>query len=92
MKKYPVYINLTWKSAVYDILYFYISTENMIASNNSDTARYTDRNISSVSLQNGCADIIIQNKNEFKIFFTLCITIKNILKHLYTKLILLKRL
>ena len=42
----------------------------MIASNNSDTARYTDRKISSVSLQNGCADI--QNKNDFKTFFTLC--------------------
>ena len=43
-----------------------------MVSNNSDTARYTDRNISSVSLQNGCADIIIQNKSELKIFFTLC--------------------
>ena len=62
----------------------------MMASNNSDTARYTDRNISSVSLQNGCADIIIQNKNEFKIFFTLGKTFKNVFKHLYTKLILLK--
>ena len=37
----------------------------MKASNNSDTARYTDRKFSSVSLQNGCADIIIQNENEF---------------------------
>ena len=64
----------------------------MMASNNSDTARYTDRNIFSVFLQNGCADIIIQNKNEFKIFFTLCKTFKNVFKHLYTKLILLKRL
>ena len=62
----------------------------MMASNNSDTARYTDRNIFSVFLQNGCADIIIQNKNEFKIFFTLCKTFKNVFKHLYTKLILLK--
>ena len=43
----------------------------MIPSNNSDTARYTDRKISSVSLSNGCADIIIPNKNEFKTFFTL---------------------
>ena len=64
----------------------------MMASNNSDTARYTDRNISSVSLQNGCADIIIQNKNELKIFFTLCKTFKNVFICLYTKLILLKHL
>ena len=62
----------------------------MMASNNSDTARYTVRNISSVSLQNGWADIIIQNKNEF--FFILCKMFKNVFKRLYTKLILLKRL
>ena len=62
-----------------------------MASDNSDTGRYIDRNISSVSLQNGCADII-QNKNEFKIFFTLCKMFKNVFKRLYTKLILLKRL
>ena len=42
MNNYPVYINLTLYSAFYDIRYFYISTYNlMMASNNSDTARYT---------------------------------------------------
>ena len=47
----------------------------MMASNNSDTARYNDRKFSLVSLQNGCADLI-QNKNESKTFFTLCKTFK----------------
>ena len=52
MNNFPVYINLTLYSAFYDIMYFYISTYNlMMASNNSDTARYTNRNISPVSLQ-----------------------------------------
>ena len=75
------------------IFYIFISPFNlMMASNNSDTARCNDRKISLVSLQNGCADIIIQNKNEFKAFFTLCKTFKNVLKRLYTKLILLKPL
>ena len=64
----------------------------MMASNKSDMARYNDRKISPVSLQNGCADIIIQNKNEFKIFFTFCKRFKNVFKHLHTKLILLKHL
>ena len=49
MNNYPVYINLTLYSAFYDIMYFYISTYNlMMAANNSDTARYSNRNISPV--------------------------------------------
>ena len=48
MNNFPVYINLTLYSAFYDIMYFYISTFYlMMASNNSDTARY----ISPVSLK-----------------------------------------
>ena len=52
MNNFPVYINLTLYSAFYDIMYFYISTYNlMMVSNNSDTARYSNRNISPVSLK-----------------------------------------
>ena len=52
MNNFPVYINLTLYSVFYDIMYFYISTFNlMMASNNSDTARYSNRNISPVSLK-----------------------------------------
>ena len=52
MNNFPVYINLTLYSAFYDIMSFYISTYNlMMASNNSDTARYGNRNISPVSLK-----------------------------------------
>ena len=52
MNNFPVYINLTLCSAFYDIMYFYISLYNlMMASNNSDTARYSNRNISPVSLK-----------------------------------------
>ena len=52
MNNFPVYINLTLYSAFYDIMYFYISAYNlMMASNNSDTARYSNRNISPVSLK-----------------------------------------
>ena len=52
MNNYSIYINLTLYSAFYDIMYFYISTRHlMVASNNSDTARYTYRNISPVSLK-----------------------------------------
>ena len=41
MNNYPVFINLTLYSAFYDIMYFYIATYNfLMASNNSDTARY----------------------------------------------------
>ena len=50
MNNFPVYINLTLYSAFYDIMYFYISTYNlMMALNNSDTARYSSRSISPVS-------------------------------------------
>ena len=49
---FSVYINLTLYNAFYDIMSFYISTYNlMMASNNSDTARYSYRNISPVSLK-----------------------------------------
>ena len=52
MNNFPVYINLTLYSACCDIMYFYISTYNLImASNNSETARYSNRNISPVSLK-----------------------------------------
>ena len=52
MNNFPVYINLILYSAFYDIMYFYISTYNlMMASNNSDTVRYSNRNISLVSLK-----------------------------------------
>ena len=52
MNNFPIYINLTLYSPFYDIMYFYISTYNlMMASNNSDTARYSNRNISPVSLK-----------------------------------------
>ena len=52
MNNFPVYINLTLYSAFYDIMYFYISTYNlMMALNKSDTARYTNRNIPPVSLK-----------------------------------------
>ena len=45
-------INLTLYSASYDIMYFYISTYNSImASNKSDTPRYSKRNISPDSVQ-----------------------------------------
>ena len=52
MNNFPVHINLMLYSAFYDIMYFYISNYNlMMASNNSDTARSTNRNISPVSLK-----------------------------------------
>ena len=52
MNNFPVCINLTLYSAFYEIMYFYISTYNvMMGSNNSDTARYSNRNISPVSLK-----------------------------------------
>ena len=52
MNNYPVYINLSLYSVFYDTMYLYISTYNlMVASNNSDTARYCNRNISPVSLK-----------------------------------------
>ena len=46
----------------------------MKASNNSDTARYsnvTEIYFSSFS-QNGCADVIIPTESEVKVFLTLC--------------------
>ena len=50
--KQTIYINLSLYSVFYDIMYFYISTYNiMMASNNSDTARYSNKNISPVSLK-----------------------------------------
>ena len=52
MNNFPIYINLSLYSVFYDIIYFYISTYNiMMASNNSDTPRYSYRNISPVSLK-----------------------------------------
>ena len=49
---FPIYINLSLYSVFYDIMYFHISTYNlMMASNNSDTARYSNRNIFPVSLK-----------------------------------------
>ena len=52
MNNLPIYINLSLYSVFYDIIYFYISAHNlMMASNNSDTARYSNRNISPVSLK-----------------------------------------
>ena len=52
MNNLPIYINLSLYSVFYDIIYFYISAYNlMMASNNSDTARYSNRNISPVSLK-----------------------------------------
>ena len=52
MNNFPVYINLTLYSAFYDIMYFYISTYNlMMALNNSDTARYSNKDIYPVSLK-----------------------------------------
>ena len=41
MNNFPDYINLSLYSVLYDIIYFYISIYDlMMASNNSDTARY----------------------------------------------------
>ena len=57
MNNFSVYINLTLYSLFvqymfYYIMFIYISTYNlMMASNNSDTARYSNRNISPVSLK-----------------------------------------
>ena len=52
MNNFLIYINLSLYSVFYDIIYFYIPTYNiMMASNKSDTARYSNRNISSVSLK-----------------------------------------
>ena len=52
MNNFPIYINLSLHRVFYDIMYFYVSTYNvMMASNNSDTARYSNRNISPVSLK-----------------------------------------
>ena len=59
----------------------------MMDSNNSDTSRYTYPNIFSSFSQNGCANTIIQNKNEVKTVFTLYKILKTFIKHLYTNLI-----
>ena len=73
MNNFPVYINITWYSAFYDIMYLYISTYNlMMASKNSDTARYSNRNISPVSLKMAVLISSSKNESEVKIFFNLC--------------------
>ena len=93
MNNFPVYINLTVYRAFNDIMYFYISTYNlMMASNKSDTARYSNRNISPVSLKMAVLISSSKNESEVKIFFTLCKRLKMFIKRLYTKLMLLKRL
>ena len=52
MNNFPVYITLNLYSAFYNIMLFYISTYNLVmTSNTSDIARYSDRNISPVSLK-----------------------------------------
>ena len=64
MNNFPIYINLSLYSVFYDIIYFYISTYNiMMASNNSDTARYTYRNISPVSLKMA----VLMSSSEMKV-------------------------
>ena len=69
MNNFPVYINLTLYSAFYNIMYFYISTYNlMMASNNSDTARYSNRNISPVSLK--MAVLISSSKIEARLRYS----------------------
>ena len=68
MNNIPIYINLSLYSVFYDIMYFYISTYNiMMASNNNDFSSFS---------QNGCADVIIPNESEVKIFLTLCKCLK----------------
>ena len=52
MNNFPIYINLSLYSVFHDVIYFYISAYNkLMASNKSDTARYSNRNISPVSLK-----------------------------------------
>ena len=50
-------------------MYFYISTYNLImASNNSDTAKYSNRNISPVSLE--MAELISSSKMKVRLRYS----------------------
>ena len=93
MNNYSSYINLTLYSAFYDIMYFYISTWHlMMASNNSDTARYTYRNISPVSLKMAVLTSSFKMKTRLRYSSLFVKGLETFIKRLYTKLILLKRL
>ena len=91
MNNFPGYINLTLYNAFYDIMYFYISTYNLIkASNKSDTARHTNRTISPVSLK--MAVLTSSSKMKVRLRYSSLFVkhFKTFIKRLYTKLMLLK--
>ena len=70
MNNFPVKINLSLYSAFYDIMYFYISNYNLVmASNNSDTVIYKNRNISPVSLK--MAVLISSSKMKARLRYSL---------------------
>ena len=81
MNNFPTYINLSLYSVFYDIMHFYIYTYNlMMASNKSDKARYSNRNISPVSVKMA----VLMSSFQMKARLRYSSLFVNVYKRLYT--------